>query len=306
MQNMFDFSNGKHFDYECLEHQICALRDKYAFLDFGNIGESILGKSIHRISFGKGETGIIYIASHHGMEWITTALLLAFLNELCFGFVRGKNIFDISTRVLFETRRIDVIPMLNPDGVDISIHGVDDNNIMKNRLIRMNNGSDDFSNWQANARGVDINHNYNAGFQEYKIIERSNGILNGCPSKYSGEYPESEPETKAICSFVRATQPRLALTLHTQGEEIFYTSGERMASKSLPIVQTLSRLTGYKISIPTGTAVYGGFTDWFIDEFSSPSFTLECGRGTNPLPFSDLESIYESIKRALFTAPILI
>ena len=195
--------------------------------------------------------------------------------------------------------------MLNPDGVDYSIHGVKMNNIIRERLIKMNNRTDDFTHWQANARGVDLNHNYNAGFEEYKIIEHQQNIVHGA-SKYSGEYSESEPETRALCNFVRFERPELALTLHTQGEEIYYTSGEKSSVNSLPIAKTLSRLTGYKISFPSGTAQYGGFTDWFIEEFDKPSFTLECGLGENPLPFSDFEKIYYKIKRALFTAPILI
>jgi g-D-glutamyl-meso-diaminopimelate peptidase len=195
--------------------------------------------------------------------------------------------------------------MLNPDGVEYSLHGVESENVLHSRLIKMNGGSLDFSHWQANARGVDLNHNYNAGFEEYKIIERTNGISYG-PTKFSGEYSESEPETRALCSFIRFLRPELALTLHTQGEEIYYTSGERSCALSLPIVKTLSRLTGYRIAFPSGTAKYGGFTDWFIDEFDKPSFTIECGLGKNPLPFSDMGRIYQRIKRALFTSPILI
>ena len=90
------------------------------------------------------------------------------------------------------------------------------------------------------------------------------------------------------------------------GEEIYYTSGDKFCRSSLSLAKTISRLTGYKISFPEGSAKYGGFTDWFIDEFNQPSLTLECGLGTNPLPFSDFESIYSKLKRALFTAPILI
>ena len=39
------------------------------------------------------------------------------------------------------------------------------------RGLKYNQQSDDFSHWQANARGVDLNHNYDSGFYEYKKIE---------------------------------------------------------------------------------------------------------------------------------------
>lgn len=299
------FPMGEYFDNSNLEKSITELQNKYEFLEVSTLTQSILGKRIPLITLGKGKKSILYIGAHHGMEWITSALLIKFLNDFCNEYKNGSHIPDVSTRVLFETRKLHIIPMLNPDGIDYSIHGVKPNNILHQRLIKMNNGSNDFSHWQANARGVDLNHNYNAGFEEYKIIERKENILYG-PTKFSGEYSESEPETRALCNFVRFARPELALSLHTQGEEIYYTSGEKLSETSLPIAKTLSRLTGYKLSFPTGSAKYGGFTDWFIEEFNKPSFTLECGIGENPLPYSDMEKIYAKIKRALFIAPILI
>ena len=294
------------FDYENLDFCVQQLLQKYDFLKVGNIGKSIFGRSIPLLSIGNGKKNVIYIGAHHGTEWITSALLIKFVEDFCEEYKSGTHIFDISAKVLFETRKIHIVPMLNPDGVEYSIHGIGENNILKHRLIKMNNQNADFTHWQANARGVDLNHNYNAGFEEYKIVEKNMNINCGSPTKYSGEYSESEPETRALCNFVRLEKPELAIALHTQGEEIYYTSGEKTCATSLPIVKTLSRLTGYKISFPSGTAKYGGFTDWFIEEFDKPSFTFECGLGENPLPFGDLDKIYSQIKRALFTAPILI
>lgn len=302
---MFINCFSEYFDYKKLEKTIIEFKNRYDFFDVGTLGCSILGKSIPRITLGNGKKSVIYIGAHHGMEWITSALLMQFVHDFCEEYKNGGKLFDISPRILFETRKIHIIPMLNPDGIDYSIHGINTDNVIYHRLIKMNNKSTDFTHWQANARGVDLNHNYNAGFEEYKIIERNGNISNGA-TKFSGEYSESEPETRALCNFVRFEHPDLALTLHTQGEEIYYTSGEKSSSTSLSIAKTLSRLTGYKISFPTGTAKYGGFTDWFIDEFDKPSFTLECGLGENPLPFSDFEKIYSQIKRALFLSPILI
>lgn len=298
-------SLDKSFDYSEMMNKIEYLIGKYDFLDASLIGKSILGKSIPLISFGKGNKSIIYIGGHHGMEWITCALLINFVKDLSDEYAKGKSIFNISTRIMFDSRKIYVIPMLNPDGIDYVINGLSNDNILKQRLTKINPESD-YSHWQANARGVDLNHNYNSGFWEYKTMEKSEHIFNGAPTKYSGEHPESEPETAAVCNFVRWARPELALTLHTQGEEIYYTSGEKSCVNSLTLAKTISRLTGYKIALPSGSAKYGGFTDWFIEEFEKPSFTLECGLGKNPLPFTDFEKIYERIKKALFTVPILI
>lgn len=298
-------SFDKPFDHSELIKKIDIINSEYPYLSVSSLGKTILGKSIPLITFGSGDKNILYIGAHHGMEWITSALLLKYVKDICKDYSIGANVFGISAKILFETRKIHIVPMLNPDGVEYAIHGVSKDNILKERLIKMNQ-SNDFSHWQSNARGVDLNHNYNSGFYEYKVVEKKLDIYNGAPTKYSGEYPESEPETRAICNYVRWIKPELVLTLHTQGEEIYYTSGEKTCDNSLILAKTLSRLTGYKISLPTDTARYGGFTDWFIEEFNKPSFTLECGLGRNPLPFSDFDKIYTQIKRALFTMPILI
>lgn len=299
-------SKDKPFDYDVMQETLLKLKSKYHFLEVGSIGNSLLGRSIPLVTIGNGTKSALYIGSHHGMEWITSALLVGFINDFCYDFTNGNTISEISCRVLFETRKIYIIPILNPDGVDYAINGLRDDNPLKDRVLKMNGGSSDFSHWQANARGVDLNHNYDSGFWEYKIVERDASLFDGSPTKFSGEHPESEPETHALCNFVRFKKPDIALSLHTQGEEIYYTSGDKSPNCSLSIAKTISRLSGYRISFPTGTAKYGGFTDWFIESFERPSFTLECGKGVNPLPFSNYDEIYYRIKRALFTLPVLI
>jgi g-D-glutamyl-meso-diaminopimelate peptidase len=182
----------------------------------------------------------------------------------------------------------------------MQINGIKKADVLYERQIKMNKGSEDFSHWQANARGVDLNHNYNAGFYEYKRIERELGIDGGAPTRYSGEYPESEPEVQSLCNMIRALNVERIYSFHTQGEEIYYTSGETEPSESLEIGKKFEELCGYKLSRPEGPAAYGGLLDWAITRMKIPSFTFECGLGKNPLPFCDTDGIYEKIKEMLF------
>ena len=98
----------------------------------------------------------------------------------------------------------------------------------------------------------------------------------------------------------------MILTLHTQGEEIYYTSGGYAPPGAKQIAAQLGRLSGYTVSEPEGLASYGGLTDWFIKEFDRPSFTIECGKGENPLPESRYFNIYAGLREMLFCAPLLI
>ena len=161
--------------------------------------------------------------------------------------------------------------------------------------------------WNANARGVDLNHNYNAFFDEYKALERDSNISPG-RSRYSGESPESEPEVSALTSYIRYNADKLSgiLTFHTQGEEIFYRSRGEEAPRSGFIAKRIAKMTGYTLSEADGMASYGGLTDWFIKEFNKPSFTIECGMGENPLPMSLSDSIYIKLRETLYTFPILL
>ncbi len=268
---------------------------------------SIFSREIPMITVGRGKKTVVYVGAHHGMEGITAGVLADFVDELIRSAQKDRVVFDISVKCLLNERKIAVVPMLNPDGVEYALHGVAEDNPLRERVTAFN-GGDDFSHWQANARGVDLNHNYDAGFSEYKKIEREMGIFGGAPTKYSGEYPESEPETAALCRFLRYHSDDLVgvLSLHTQGEEIFCNCADKMSAKTLAVGRMLARLTTYKLSEPQGTAAYGGLADWCIDKLSCPAYTLECGKGENPLPPGDRGKIYERLRRALFSFPYLV
>ena len=286
---------------------------RYKSLSLMTVGQSILGKPIYMIRMGCADHAgreprrILYIGAHHGMEWITTSLLLRFVNEYC-ELLKSDGLAEgIRAKRLYETCGIYVLPMLNPDGVDYAVNGVSSDNVLYDRLLRMNGDCRDFSHWQANGRGVDLNHNYNAGFAEYKKLEAEMGIFDGAPTRFSGAAPESEPETAYLCNYLRFNEPFDAvLTLHTQGEEIYYTSGEMTAPQSERLGKYLARSCGYALTTPQGAAAYGGFTDWYIREFGKPSFTIECGKGINPLPVSDLPMIYLRLRKAFFEFPTLV
>ena len=293
--------------YDCVCEALEIYKSRYAFFDCIEIGTTIRGRSIHCVRLGDPAAApVLYVGAHHGMEWITSALLLRFINEYCEYYKRGRRMYGLNMSYLYANRCIYVVPMLNCDGVDIQQNGASKQSPLYNRLISMNGGSEDFHKWQANERGVDLNHNYNAGFHEYKRIELENNIIGGAPTKYSGEYPESEPETSALTSLFKTILPTITLSLHTQGEEIYYSSGDMVPPKSRQIGRIISDLTGYKLSSPSGSACYGGLLDWIISEYNLPAFTIECGRGENPLPYRDFLSIYSSVRELFFTAPVLI
>jgi g-D-glutamyl-meso-diaminopimelate peptidase len=135
------------------------------------------------------------------MEDITGRILLSFAKSLLHKDT-GEDAFYI-------------LQLLNPDGTQIRWDG-DPASLLHERVVRMNGGSLDFDHWQANARGVDLNHNYPTGFEAYKVWEKEHEVGEGAPTLYSGAHPLSEPECKSLLSFIEGIGPTFVLTLHSQ------------------------------------------------------------------------------------------
>ncbi len=295
------------FGYEELMQELNRMEKDYPALSVGYLGKSIAGRGVPHLKLGHGRRQILYVGAHHGMEWITSILLCRFAEEFCQAYLEGRSVCRVSPHALTEAYTLHIIPMLNPDGVDYQLHGVKPENPLYERLLAMNGGSADFSRWQANGRGVDLNHNYDAGFAEYKRLELENGIGEGAPTRYSGPAPLSEPETAALANLINFCDNLSGiLTLHTQGEEIFFRSHGQCARSAPVVAKRLSALTGYKLSESEGLASFGGLTDWCAQACDIPAFTLECGKGVNPLPISDAGQIYLGLRQALFVFPTLV
>jgi len=292
---------NRPMDYNCLKENIADLCSKFDFIDNFVIGKSYLGKNINLIRIGNGARKVIYIGSHHAMEWLTSLLLMRFIEDFCKSRIFGEKLYGYNPEYILHARTIYIVPMLNPDGVDLVINGLDKYNPVRSRLIQMNGGSEDFSSWQANARGVDLNHNYDADFNLLKSLEEKAGITEPRPTRYGGEYPESEPEVSALASFIRSDDGiSLLAALHTQGEEIYWRYKDTVPPKAKMYANLIAKATGYKLEYPDEEiASYGGCKDWFISAFNRPGFTIECGKGKNPLPISDFVKFYYNIAEAL-------
>ena len=152
---------------------------------------------------------------------------------------------------------------------------------------------------------MDLNHNFDAGWTALHEQERAAGILGPAPTRYGGPHPESEPETAALVRLCRATPFRLVLALHTQGEEIYWRYGDRTPPRSRMMAEVLAASSGYTVASPEGLAAHGGFKDWFINTFARPGFTLEMGKGRNPLPLTDFEQLYAKAREMLLIAALL-
>lgn len=280
------------YTYDIFAKDLSKILIAYPHIKKEIIGYSVLGKPIYAVKIGCGKKKLIITAAHHGKEWITSMLLMSLIVY-----------FSQSESVFLEDKTIQFIPMVNPDGINLCIKGItpDLPPYVKNRLMRIHENGDFIGNWQANIRGIDLNHNYDASFSKGKAIQLERGILAPCASMYSGEYPESEPETKAIVEFTKNFLPDIVIAYHSQGEEIYYKYQGKCAPDAESIARKMSDASGYQLILADGLTDCTGYKDWVIEKFNIPAFTIEVGKGENPLPLSQFEKIFSDNLKLLLS-----
>lgn len=291
------------YDYYERNRVIDALCSKYGFIKKSVIGKSCSGKEIKALKIGDAPAYCLIAAAFHGSERITATIALMFLESLCEALNENGYISGLRARRAIVGRGVIIVPCVNPDGCDISLLGEKacvGASIDIARLCKNN-----FSKWNANLRGVDINHNFDADWERLHKLEQKSGIYLPGPARYGGEHPESEPETIALTSLCRKTKTRHVLALHSQGEVIYWDYGNKNIPRSRKMAEIMATSSGYALDIPTGLAVGGGFKDWFISEFSRPGFTVEVGIGENPLPAYCADDIYQRIEEMLMLCSIM-
>lgn len=142
------------------EQNILAMQVVYPFLEIGTIGTSVLGRPLKYLRFGKGQKEVFYSASIHANEWITSPLLMKFLEILSKSYVNNLNVFGYPAKYLYDNFSLYIVPMVNPDGVDLVTGVFSENSEIYQNAQRISNNYPDIpfpSGWKANILGVDLN-----------------------------------------------------------------------------------------------------------------------------------------------------
>jgi g-D-glutamyl-meso-diaminopimelate peptidase len=278
----------KPYTFEVLLKNINDLKKLYPFINIRTIGKSVLGKPIQEIKIGKGHKKVHINASFHANEWITSPVLMKILNTYLLSLTNGHSIRGVTSLPLFQETELSIVPMVNPDGVNLVLQGPPSE--LREEVVAINNGSSDFTNWKANIRGVDLNNQFPANWQ---IEQERKEPKAPAPRDYPGDAPLSEPEAIAMVELAKNRQFDRLIAFHTQGEEFYWGYEGLEPSESRGIADEFARVSGYH-SIQYVDS-HAGYKDWFIQEFQKPGFTIELGRGINPLPLSQFDEIYEEL-----------
>lgn len=278
------------YGFDEMVNDLETLRVTHPFIKVDSIGTTVMGRSIPVVKIGYGKKEVHYNGSFHANEWITTLLLMKFIEVYAKAYASGKKIGSFNIKGLFDSASLWVVPMVNPDGVQLVQGKIDTSTTFFTNALKINHGSRDFSDWKANIRGVDLNDQFPA-YWETEVSRRGETIP--APRDYPGTAPLSEPEARAMAEFTSAHNFRLVSAFHTQGEEIYWGYRGLEPNESRQIVNRLIEVSGYQaIRYVESDA---GYKDWFIQDWRRPGFTVECGHGINPLPISQFWEIWGKV-----------
>ena len=285
-----------NYSYDIMMLNIQRFILKYPFLNIGNIGTSVMGKNIPYIQIGFGPNKVLYVGSTHANEWITSTLLMKFIEDFSNSYLEDSNIFNnISTREIYESSTIIIVPMLNPDGVDLVTGDID---VLSDEYINAKNISQNYPNipfpngWKANISGIDLNLQFPAEWDKAKEIKYRQGFTTPAPRDFVGNYPLEAPESIAIYDLTASNNFSLMLTYHTQGEVIYWKFLDYNPPNAQLYGELFEKVSGYSLETTPYSSSFAGFKDWFIQNFNRPGYTIEAGLGTNPLPISQFNEIY--------------
>ncbi len=264
---------NRTYSYEQMVDDAQALAALYPeLISTDVIGHSVEGRDLLLIRLGRGDKKLVLAGAHHAREYMSSTFLMETVDEYAQAYYGSGDFGGYEIKTLLDELTVYIVPMVNPDGVNLVQNGVEStSNPEKVKSMPRNGG---YEEWKANINGVDLNRQYPCHWEE----KDSNTDV---PSSemYKGEAAATEPEVQAMMALCNENEFVLAASFHTKGEVIYWADSgtEQAIAAADSIAQTLADVTGYSLQpVSEDPAVYGaGFENWFRQDFELPAFCIE-------------------------------
>ena len=289
-------SSDTAYTYGDMKQDIKELTRAYPdALHYKVFGKSCDGRNIYCLYLGnrKAKKQIFVTADMHAREYINAQLVMQCVEYYCKNYDTGSYI-GTAYKDLFHTVCIVIIPMVNPDGVAIATGGPSAINSSKLRKkLESMPVSGGYSNWQANARGVDLNRN----FGNYDGTG-SGGKYNTSPcyAYYGGSQKDSEPETWAVMTAMDTCKNVKAyLNIHSMGRTIYYsgTDSQKLAA-CRDLATFIQSINGYSlVDESASTNDHGDLEHYISKTYGKPYVCIETGTSI-PVAHWELSGIYST------------
>ena len=284
------------WSWELLRFVCDGIAARYPFVRLSSLGRSVQGRNLYCLNIGSGDRQLSFNASHHANEWITTPAVMKFLEDYAQSYSDSGYLDNINIRKIYSQTDLYVVPMVNPDGVDL-VTQAEQSGLYFDRALNISDKYPDIEfpfGWKANILGTDLNLNYPAGWEQAREIKYSQGYISPAPRDYVGTAPLSAPESRSMYAFTLNHDFRFVIAYHTQGEIIYWKYDGFDPPYAKKTGDVLSNASGYPLELAPEESSYAGYKDWFISFYNRPGYTVEAGKGTNPLDVSQFDSIYKA------------
>jgi len=301
------------------------------------IGKSWYNRTIYalRITNGDQQSKPVFfiVALHHAREMITAES--AFYVAAYFASKYGE---DLNVTVILDNLDLIIVPVLNPDGLDIALYQndwqrknarwIDEDNdsivdedppedingdglieyyqIYDKNRVRWIIGFEGVDNDNDSRYGedwlggVDLNRNYPYAWGEVP------GLGSPQTEVYQGPKPVSEPEIRALVELMNKSKPIISLSLHSGIEALLYPWGywTRVSNFEFNVYQNLLRnakiVTGWRSMIASSLYPASGvWQDWAFGQMHSLALTAEI-YGNNLWPVENMTENETHIKYCVY------
>lgn len=279
------------YSYTDMQKDIKQLQSKYSdYVHVDIIGITADKRNIYDVILGNpnAEKCVVFQASIHAREYMTSQLVMEQIEYYLNNY--NQKYEKKSYKEIFDKVCVHVVAMSNPDGVTISQKGFSGirNKSLRKKLKKMR-GARYTTTWKANARGVDLNRQFNYKFKYVKKWKKGSYAL------YGGKKPVSENETKALVQLVADVAPQAVVNYHAMGNVIYcnYGGTKKVQKKVYKLAGEIRSLTGYSYM---GLDQSPGFANWLVCKKKIPSCTVEIGMYTAPVPISQWNTVWKQNK----------
>ena len=285
----------QEYSYETMLTDTDKLRHMYPeFIKTSSIGNSVEGRELLLIEFGRGDKKVFVCGTHHAREYISTTYLMYAIDRYAYAYRNNTPWGKYNPKEILDDVTFYIVPMVNPDGVNLVQNGLyatkHADEISKMKIYEGEQYG--YSAWKANMHGVDLNWNYDKDWSDEKTRNPRGSV------GFNGDHPYSEPETIAVTDYISNNYFDAYVSFHTQGE-IFYWADDPV--KPSYINREIKKDTGFVEYTDSGEGIGGSFFDYAYRTFKKPTMTVElCPYiGNFPYPDNDFDTVWKPAKNVL-------
>jgi len=217
------------------------------------IGTSVQGRAIKVVTFGSGDTHLLFVGGMHGgYEWNSSLLAYGMIEY-----------FEDNPTFIPEDVTVSIIPTLNPDGLYL-VTGIEGHFT----IADIPDPSTRVGEGRFNANGVDLNRNFDCKWAP-ESTWKGNVVSAG-----TGAF--SEPEASALRDYVAKVRPKAVAFWHSKANNVYASECEEgVLPLTLELMSTYAQAGQYgEVPVFDAYPVTGDAEGW-LASIGIPAVTVE-------------------------------